>query len=59
MHDFVQSDITRDYTLRQDQLAGRWSDIASRIEGQLQLWGDPIAGPNDPIINPQIVQALQ
>jgi hypothetical protein len=25
----------------------------------LQLWGDPVAGPNDPIINPQIVQALQ
>lgn len=59
MRDFVQSDISRSYALRQDQLAGRWSEIAVRIEGQLQLWGDTVAGPNDPIINPQIVQALQ
>ena len=37
----------------------RVADIAARIEGQLQLWGDPVTGPNDPIINPKIVQALQ
>jgi hypothetical protein len=59
MRDFVQSDPSRNYAVRQDQLAGRWPEIAARIEDQLQLWGDPVAGPNDPIINPQIVQALQ
>ncbi len=59
MRDFVQNDIARDYALRQDQLAGRWAEIAARVAVQLQLWGEPIAGPNDPIINPQIVKALQ
>jgi hypothetical protein len=59
MRDFVQGDAAREYAVRQNQLAGRWPQIAVRIEGQLRLWGDAVAGPNDPIINPQIVQALQ
>ncbi len=59
MREFLRDDAARAYGDRRAKLAGRWSGIAGRIDAQLLLWGEPAAGPDDPIINPQIVKALQ
>lgn len=59
MRDLLRSDEARRYQTRQPQLAGRWPELSERIADQMALWQVPAVKPNAPIIDAQIIGALQ
>lgn len=47
-----------EYMAKKEALAKRWPDLESRINRQIVMWSAAGPAPDDPVINPEITQAI-
>lgn len=59
MRDFLHGEDGQRFQTRQTEMARRWPLLSQRLAGQVALWQRPSIKPDAPIIDPQIIGALQ
>lgn len=58
IQDFFASDVYIEYLERHKDFASRWPGMETRLRRQVELWGQVEVNGEQPIIDPEIVQAL-
>ena len=58
IQDFFASDVYVQYLERQKNFANRWPGMETRLQRQIELWGQVKVDGGQPILDPEIVRAL-
>lgn len=58
LNDFFASDVYQEYLARRANFGQRWPGMESRLQRQIELWGQVQVDGSQAIVDPSIVQAL-